>query len=278
MSVDDPLDELGTRLPHHAALLRALRRLVLADVRLRWLELGCSLGGGGGDGYSDADVAIGHTGITGRDPLDEAALSIASAIGPPIEMIAHRMDGWTDDYCRVAAQYDSGVQLDLVLMPAATRPGLPDRTLALVDKDHQLADLWVPDSRGRPSFETAREWVVLGWWALMNAHKYIARDSLFEATDAIAEARRCALQLWAAGRGVDCPSFGLVSLLDFPPFEVPHGLADCYCIPDDADAVVSAAVACAALMDAAIETVNERLGLELHSALADLVDQRLNSR
>lgn len=278
MPVDDPLKELRARLPRHAGLVDALRQVVLGDDRWRWLELGCSLGSGGGDDYSDADVAIGYTEITGRDDLDAAALLIASAIGSPIEMIAHRMEGWTDDYCRVAAQYDNGVQLDLVLMPADARPGLPDRTLALVDKDHQLVDPWVPDSRQPPSFETVREWVVLGWWALTNADKYIARNSLLEATDAIAEARRCALQLWAAGRGVDYPSFGLVSLLDFPPFEVPHGLADCYCIPDDADAVLSAAVACAALMHTAIEAVNEQLGLALRSALADLVDQRLNSR
>ncbi len=52
----------------------------------------------------------------------------------PIELIVHQIDGWPGDTCRVAAEYDDGVQLDLVMLPAERRAGLTDRAVALVDK------------------------------------------------------------------------------------------------------------------------------------------------
>ena len=87
-------------------------------------------------------------------------------------------------------------------MPADSRRGLPDRSIAVVDKDQRLADVITPPVRLPPSVEMAREWVVLGWWAIATADKYVRRRSLFEAVQAIDEARTHALRLWAAGRGV----------------------------------------------------------------------------
>src|SRR6266508_4587954 len=165
MVVEDPIGDLRERLPRHWRLLDALRSVVDRDDRLRWFELGCSLGAGGGDELSDADVGIGYTEIPSPE-LEAFALSVAGAVGPPVDAIVHRMDGWPEDVCRVAAEYPDGVQLDLVFMPASHRDALPDRTIALADKDGQLANQRVSGSSRPPSREVARQWVFLGWGAV----------------------------------------------------------------------------------------------------------------
>jgi hypothetical protein len=275
MSDDDPLDSLSHRLPRHARLLESLRAAVTSDDRLRWLELGCSLGAGRGDEHSDADVGIGYAGLEGGRELAATAASVVAQIGTPIEALVHRLEDWPDDTLRVAAEYDDGVQIDLVLMPAERRPGLPDRAVALVDKDGQLARVWTPAASGAPSADVAREWLVLGWWALSDAAKYVARASWFEAVASIDAARHQALRLAAAGDAIPYPSFGLTSLLDFPPLELPAGVARAYASPTDPVTVVDAAWSCAHLLDVGASRTSLRLGIELATPLADAVRNRL---
>ena len=43
-------------------------------------------------------------------------------------------------------------------------------------------------------------------------------------------------RLWATGGGVPYPAFGLTSLLDFAPFQLPGALADTYAVPEHFDA------------------------------------------
>jgi len=274
MVVEDPIGDLRERLPRHWRLLDALRGVVDGDDRLRWFELGCSLGAGGGDELSDADVGIGYTEIPSPE-LEAFALSVAGAVGPPVDAIVHRMDGWPEDVCRVAAEYPDGVQLDLVFMPASHRDALPDRTIALADKDGQLAKQRVSRSSRPPSHEVARQWVFLGWWALSAADKYAVRKSWFEAVEALAEARKHMLCLYACGNGVPYPQFGLVSLLDYPPFELPDRLAETYCSPADPDAVVAGLRTCAALLHQATGSAASQLGANLDSAMAEATTRRL---
>ncbi len=277
MSSDDYLERLSMRLPRHAHALGLLAEAVMADDRFRWLELGWSLGSGGGDQHSDADAAVGYVGLDG-DELSGAALGLASSIGAPVDSIVHAMDGWPDGVVRVAAEFVDGVQLDLVLMPAAMRPGLADRSAALVDKDDVLTPRWVPDARKPPSLEQAREWLFLGWWALSDVAKYAARGSWYEAVESIGEARRHALRLWAAGAGVPYAGFGLTSLLDFPPFVLPPALEETYASPNEPEAVVRAAWASAQLLDDAASAVAQALGCPLGSGLAAAVRGRLPAR
>src|ERR671914_413217 len=56
VAVDAWLDALRARLPGHAALLDALIAICRSDVRIRLLELQCSIARGAGDELSDLDV------------------------------------------------------------------------------------------------------------------------------------------------------------------------------------------------------------------------------
>ena len=150
----------GRVLPRHAALLESMSLAVARDERWRFLELGCSLGAGGGDELSDIDAGVGYLGIDASD-LYEAGREFAASVGNPIDLVLHRMDGWPDDVLRLAAEYLGGLQLDVVFMPAARRHGLPDRSLAVVDKDDRLVVTATPAARF-PRRPSSREWAVLG--------------------------------------------------------------------------------------------------------------------
>ena len=274
MDQDDQLALLRSRLPRHAALLDSMSDAVAGDERWRFLELGCSLGAGGGDELSDIDAGIGYDGIAVSD-LYDAARSFATEIDDPTDFVVHRMDAWPDTVCRLAAEYRSGLQLDLVFLPAAERRGLPDRSITIVDKDDRLAVTITPPVRLPPSRDVVREWVVLGWWAIATADKYVRRHSLFEAAQAIDEARTHALRLWAAGHHVPYAAYGLTSLLDFPPYELPDGLAATYAVPDDLDAVAAANRATASLLVSASASAMAAHGGGLASPLSAVVRSRL---
>ena len=248
--------------------------MVANDSRWRFLEVGCSLGAGGGDELSDIDAGVGYDHIH-PDDLHDAARVFARRVGTPIDFVVHRMDGWPDGVCRLAAEYPGAMQLDLVFMPAATRRGLPDRSFAVIDKDRRLTTDVMPQARRPPSVETAHEWVVLGWWAIATADKYVRRGSLFEAVHAIDEARGHALRLWAAGHDVPYASYGLTSLLNFPPFELPDDLAATYAVPDDTEAVAGANRAAAALLDRASTAASAVLGGDVGSPLSQVMRLRL---
>jgi hypothetical protein len=268
------LASLRSRLPRHASLLDAMADVVRRDDRWRFLEVGCSLGAGGGDELSDIDAGLGYDGIDASD-LDAAARAFASAAGVPVDLVVHRMERWPDDVCRVAAEYPDGLQLDLVVMPAPRRRGLPDRSISVVDKDQRLVAAYTPPDRLPPTVGLAREWVVLGWWAISTADKYVRRGALFEAVHAIDEARGHALRLWATGRGVPYAAFGLTSLLDFPPFELPVDLITTYAVPGRAGVVAAANRATADLLAAASAAASAALGRDVSSPLDPVVRGRL---
>lgn len=274
MTNADVLSSLRLRLPRHGALIDAMTRVVAGDERWRSLEVSCSLGAGGGDELSDIDAGLGYDGIA-VDDLFAAAAEFAVQIGDPVDFTVHRMDGWPPTLCRLAAEYPGGLQLDLVLIPLDRRPGLPERSFVTIDKDGHLAEVYVPQARHPPTVEVARQWVVLGWWAIATADKYVRRGALFEAVHSIDEARMHALRLWATGGHVPYPCFGLTSLLDFPPFELPDDLAATYAAPRDQGEVAVANRATADLLVIASERAGVALGSDIASPLAATVRDRL---
>jgi hypothetical protein len=176
---------------------------------------------------------------------------------------------------RFAVEYENSVQLDLVLMPAARRAGLPTGSVAVVDKDGRLSAAWQPPVEHPPTPAVAREWLMLGWWALGDVAKYLHRESLFEAVERLAEARQQALRLQAAAEGVAFPSFGLVSLLDVPPFLPPPAVTDTYALPSDRRSIAKAAEAVGVLLDEAAERLSRRLNAAVASPWSKTMSQRL---
>lgn len=269
----DQLLPFASELPVHAAVIDGLRRQVERSDQWRWLELSCSLASGRGDEHSDVDAAIGHT--LAAEDLESSGEELVRSVTPVVDLLVHVGPGWPPESCRVAVEYEVGVQLDLLLMPASRRQGLPNGAMAIVDKDDVLVDPWTPPVAAPPTEQEAREWVMLGWWAISDTAKHLRRGSLFEAVERMSEARQHALRLFAASHEIPYPSFGMVSLLDFEPFELPVALERTYAVPGSAASVLTAALAIADLLDATTSATAETVDVQLLSPWAEIGRQRL---
>jgi hypothetical protein len=244
--VSDPrawLRDLPAELGVQAGLLDRLLTAVEADPSWEWLEVGCSVGAGRADQLSDLDLGLG----CGRDAFDVAAVSrLLAGLGEVVELAEQP---WGNGCHRWWVQYVDGGQIDLVVMPAQARAGLPPGSVALLDRAGRLQARFVP-SIYTAAPEDPRRWLLDGWEALANAAKYLQRGSLFEATEALHTARSRIYQLWAAGEGVPYPKFGLTSLLDVAGATLPPGIETTYACPD-ADRLRVAALRAANLLDTA---------------------------
>lgn len=257
------LAELTDRLPRHGRLIAALRNAVVADERLRWFDVCCSLGAGLGDEFSDVDCAVGYAEPLAEDHLESLGTQLVSGVGDVADLLVHVMDGWPPGVRRFAAEYDDGVQLDLVVMPSRLMSGLREREVAIVDKDGALAGDGTSSAFGPPDQRTAREWVLTAWWWVSDVAKYLQRGSVFEAADRIERIRQEALKLFAAANDVPYPRFGLTSLLDHEPFRIPDGLAETYPQPDDRRSVEAATTAVVALLAECSSEAAAHLGYDL---------------
>lgn len=262
-------------LPAHAEVLERLRHEVNGSERWRWLELSCSLAAGRGDELSDIDAGVGYAEPLALEDVDREGAALVGAAGSIRDLLVHAMPAWPPGARRFAVEYASGVQLDLVLMPASRRQGLPEGAVAVVDKDARLAQPWRPPIADPPTESEAREWAMLGWWAISDVAKYLRRGSLFEAVERINEARQQALRLYAAARQIPYPAFGLVSLLDTEPYEVPTSLDRTYCVPVDPAAVAAAADATADLLETASASAAEVLHARVDTAWSGIARRRL---
>jgi hypothetical protein len=117
--------------------------------------------------------------------------------------------------------------------------GLRDREVAIVDKDGDLAGTATSQPYGPPGEAVAREWTTISWWLLSDVAEYLERGSLFSTAERIALLRQEALKLYAAARDLPKPGFGLTSLLEYEPFEVPRRLTETYPVPSDHNSVAA---------------------------------------
>lgn len=264
-------------LVRHADLIARLTAAVESSPQLRWLEICCSLASGRGDERSDVDAGVGYGDEITPALLDEVGSAIVGSVGSVADMLVQAIPGWPLETRRFAVEFENDLQLDLVLMPAGRRLGLPTGAVAVVDKDGHLSTPWQPPVERPPTVDDAREWLMLGWWALSDVAKYLARDSLFEAVERMVEARQQTLKLYAVGAATPFPSLGLVSLLDFPPHTAPDGLLRTYATPSTVTEVLSAAVAIADLLEACARSAGYALGAELATSWASIARRRLGA-
>lgn len=241
------LRELHGTLPRHADALQAMLRAVEAEPQWATFWLSCSVADGRGDELSDLDAALGW----GDDGLPDDALVVAviRAAGRVHDLLAHRLPGWTLDHRRYAVEYADGLQLDLVVLPAAERSYRVPAEVVLHDPGELLVGIkgWDP-----VAFDTAAEWLFLGWWALSDVAKYAVRESWLEAAERLSDVRLATCRLWAAAVNASHPQFGLGQLLDLPSPEasLPPRLRTLFALPT-AESVLSALRAATAALEEA---------------------------
>jgi len=213
----DRIDDLPPELAGQRALLRGLLALCEADDRISWLVIGCSLARGAGDRLSDLDMAMGI-----RDEDFEAARPdirrAVDGLGELVESYYHQLPGLTQAHERIFAQFADRSQVDLVLFPASVPGGSVPNVVALYDPDDRVV---IAGERKPVTSGQIREWAFGGWCALADLGKYLRRGSTWEALARLNEARAQLWQLWAATLDVPDPQYGLTSILDFAPGQVP---------------------------------------------------------
>jgi hypothetical protein len=209
-------DEVRAALPApHRQIIDGLVAFAAADPRFRFVELCCSAARGAADELSDLDLGLGVRDDSWPEAT-EAILPGLRGIGEVVDALEHRIAEWGErPHLRVFVQFATGVQVDLVALPASTRTGLPPGSVALHDPDGRLATPMDPPIRTASATDVA-EWTFLAWVALLDLDKYVRRGSGWEALERLGEARGHVWRLIAVARGIDYPAYGLTALLDAP--------------------------------------------------------------
>lgn len=181
--------------------------------------------------------------------------SLATALGAVLDLrseTVERAERTGRPYQNTFVQYRSGLQLDLLVAPAAARvPG--HDWVVLYDPDHLIA--------GEPMVSAATPDQVGGWMfnafvRLSACAKYLKRGSLWEAAEMLHAARGDLWRLWGAARQVRDPQYGLTAVLDGVPVALPDRI-EATIAPLDRVALRAAALACADLL---IATWPEAIG------------------
>lgn len=152
------IDRLGPDLTVQATLLRGLLAAVEADERWEWLELSCSVADGRGNQLSDLDLGLGHDGDD--PPPAEDLTRLLRALGDVVDLSIQPWDG----FGRWWVQYHNGGQIDLVVLPAATRSGRAPGSIALLDRRGRLSETFTP-RMWRAAPDEPRQWLLDGWEA-----------------------------------------------------------------------------------------------------------------
>jgi len=241
------LNNLSPALHRQARFLTALIQESEADPRVRILVVGCSVGRGVADALSDLDVNLSVAEDVWPAFLVDAE-PMLRLLGEVVDLFQHEITGLeTFPHRRFFVQYRDGLQLDLVVQPASLwKRGRSPDMVVLMDLDNLLDHVSEP-SNVRATVDEVREWAFLGWEALANCGKYLARGSLWEAHDRLTSARGQIWRIWAVAQHVPQPVYGLTAILDHgaPP---PTGIERTVCGLDEG-ALRSAAVASAELLE-----------------------------
>ena len=182
--------------------------------------IACSLGRGAADRLSDLDMGMGLA----DEQFDAAILDVRRAVdglGELVESYHHQLPGLTMTHERIFAQYADRCQVDLVVIPASQSIGPVRDEVALYDPDQRMTGAF---KQGAVTPEQVREWAFGGWCALADLGKYLRRGAHWEALQRLTEAQGQLWRLWAAVHQVPNPQFGLTSLLDFAPGQVPPAM------------------------------------------------------
>lgn len=229
------------------ANLRLLTAEAEADLRIRVLVVGCSVGRGSADALSDLDVNL-SVADESWPAFVEDVPPVLQRLGDVVDVLQHQIGELGNlPHRRFFVQYRCGVQLDLVVQPVSLwKHGRSPDMVVLHDLDHLANTVTEPSNASATAYEV-REWAFLGWEAISNCAKYLARGSRWEALDRLNFARDEAWRLWAVAQGVPQPSYGLTTILDHG-IPLPSGIEDTVS-GISSEGLLEAARACAALLN-----------------------------
>ncbi len=212
------IERLPAELSGQQAILGALVRACESSDGISWLVVACSVGRGAADRLSDLDLGMGVA-----DDQFDAMLAevhrIVDRLGDLVESYRHELAHGTRTYQRIFAQYADRCQVDLVVIPASQSVGPVRDEVVLYNSGGYRSEPF--EQRPVPP-EQVREWAFAGWCALADLGKYWRRGSGWEALSRLNDARAELWRLRAVASGVANPGFGLTSLLDFAPDQVPR--------------------------------------------------------
>jgi hypothetical protein len=266
------IERLPADLAGQREILRRLLAWCEADDTVRWLVIGCSMARGAGDRLSDLDLALGVR------PADfDAALpqirQVVKGLGDLVDSHHHQLPSVTAPHERIFAQFADRCQVDLVVFPASEPIGSVAHVLVLYDPGDIVA---VSDHQPPVTAGQIREWAFRGWCALADAGKYLRRQSPWEALNQLNQARAELWQLHAAASHIPQPQYGLTSILDYAPGQIPPDIERTVCDLDPA-CLLSAARHLAALINQVSEQLPAEQQAELPDAMARFVTDDLSS-
>lgn len=267
----DWVGQLPAELAGQRALLGGLISLCEADDDIRWLMIGCSLSRGAADRLSDLDMAMG---VRDEDfaEITQRVRRGVDGLGDLVDSYHHLLPGVPEPHERIFAQYADRCQVDLVVLPASGLGGSVPNAVVLYDPDAVL----FAGKRAPVTPAQIREWAFGGWCALADLGKYLRRQSWWEALERLHEARSQLWKLAAAAGDVPDPQYGLTSILDFAPGQIPAGIEATVAGLDPAE-LLSAARRIAALLRETGRRLSADRQAVLPDAMADYITSDLAS-
>jgi hypothetical protein len=267
------LDELPDEMRGHVAALRRLVTVVDSDPRFRALQVQGSVGRGTGDRFSDLDVGLVVANTEWPvivDDLPDIIHSLAQVVDQQYEFLPSIE---APEVLRAWAQFDSGVQLDMIVLPAFRTLGSGPDGRTLVDRDDLLPRTDHPQRLSAP--EDVAKWSFLCWHNLDEAAKSIERGRYPGAVEWIGSARLATISCWGALNGLEFSAYANVVAGQLGlrcPW--PDGLELTYPAPDRA-ALITAAEALTRLQSTIDEQLSEQMGLALRP-IAPWVSRRVS--
>lgn len=266
---------LPPELSGQQAVLRRLLDAVKAWPEARWLVLSCSIARGAADSHSDIDLGLGLAEEALPAALD-GVLPFLRRGGDVLDVLEHRLPRFEPrPHRHLFVQYANGIQVDLTAAGASYLQGYPIGEVVLYD-----SELALTTPQRKPALditgERVREWTFLGWWALGDLVKYLARGSLWEARQRLSEATEHVFRLWGVAKGVTDAAYGLVAVVDRPDVGMPAGIERAVVGLDAAD-LLGAAHRVADLLEETGQLAARVVPADLPGALAAHVRERLQS-
>jgi hypothetical protein len=262
----DWIEHLPSELDGQRAIMLGLLDWSQRTDWVRSLVVACSVGRGAADWLSDLDMGM----VVRSDDFDAAVAGVRRAVdglSDLVESYQHKIDGLAMTHGRIFAQYANRCQVDLVVIPATETYGLVKDEVVLYDPDGLRTGKW---ERQPVTPEQVRKWAFNGWACLADVGKYLRRGSLWEALERLHQARAEYWRLLATVHDVPNPQYGVTSLLDFAPDQVPECLADT--VPElDLARLTAAAARLAGHLTEAGDLLKPDLRAELPTAMASYI-------